>query len=286
MATARGIQGLPPEVFDIILYYLGDTKSLLQSCSLVCRTWLHASRPRLFSIVSVQANERLLSGFINFLDTHKDLASYVRSLMVLSPMNDADQLSPEGGGSSTDGSITPHTLVRIARRLPHLRRCQLYFVHVAHSPLDASCVIEDTPVDDSPIGLDVFHVFGSPRQETGPFLELLSHLRIDRLELELVTFLQGPNTSAPRSDTRTRQVAVRDIWMDLDTADDAPAGILSALSSALLPDTLQVFHCRWRYWEECTAVGSFLRNAGRSITDLGLNMSTVSWVEEAGGASA
>ncbi|KAI0654556.1 hypothetical protein C8Q70DRAFT_888466, partial [Cubamyces menziesii] len=82
MATARGIQGLPPEIFDIILYYLGDTKSLLQSRSLVCRSWLHASRPRLFSIVSVQANERRLSRFINFLDTHKDLASYVRSLMV------------------------------------------------------------------------------------------------------------------------------------------------------------------------------------------------------------
>ncbi|KAH9899332.1 hypothetical protein C8Q73DRAFT_316439 [Cubamyces lactineus] len=72
--------------------------------------------------------------------------------------------------------------------------------------------------------------------------------------------------------------------MDLDTADDAPAGILSALSSALCPDTLQVFHCRWRYWDECTAVGSFLRNAGRSITDLTLNMSAASWVEEAGGA--
>ncbi|KAI0656863.1 hypothetical protein C8Q70DRAFT_1006404 [Cubamyces menziesii] len=60
MATARGIQGLPPEVFDIILYYLGDTKSLLQSCSLVCRTWLHASRPRLFSTAVAGINARAL----------------------------------------------------------------------------------------------------------------------------------------------------------------------------------------------------------------------------------
>ncbi|KAH9899331.1 hypothetical protein C8Q73DRAFT_606356, partial [Cubamyces lactineus] len=82
MTTARGIQGLPPEIFDIVLDNLGDTKSLLQRCSLVCRTWLHASRPRLFSIVSVQASGRRLSQFIDFLDTHEDLASYVRSLMV------------------------------------------------------------------------------------------------------------------------------------------------------------------------------------------------------------
>ncbi|KAI0327218.1 hypothetical protein GY45DRAFT_1327921 [Cubamyces sp. BRFM 1775] len=197
-------------------------------------------------------------------------------------MTDVDQLSSEA--SRTDALITPHTFLRIARRLPRLRRCQLYFVHVVHSLEPTLDDTEDVFLNDLPIELDMFHIFGSSCQETGPFLELLSSLCIDRLELELVTFVQGPNTAALPLEPRLRQVTVRDLWIDLDTADDAPCGILSALSSALSPDTLEVFHCLWQYWDQCAAVGSFLRNAGRSITDLALDMSVTSWVEEAGDA--
>ncbi|KAI8976711.1 hypothetical protein BD414DRAFT_422777, partial [Trametes punicea] len=81
-SSTHGIQGLPQEVFHIILDYLGNNKAILRSCSLVCHTWLQAARPRLFSIVSLYACERRLFEFLEFLDTHPDIAGYVRSLML------------------------------------------------------------------------------------------------------------------------------------------------------------------------------------------------------------
>ncbi|KAI0356090.1 hypothetical protein OH77DRAFT_1401805, partial [Trametes cingulata] len=79
---SQGIQALPQEVFHIILDYLGNNKTILRSCSLVCRTWMQASRPRLFAIVSLYACERRLIEFLGFLDTHPDIAAHVRSLML------------------------------------------------------------------------------------------------------------------------------------------------------------------------------------------------------------
>ncbi|KAI0327217.1 hypothetical protein GY45DRAFT_1155510 [Cubamyces sp. BRFM 1775] len=259
MATTRGIQGLPPEIFDIILDSLGGTKSTLQSCSLICRTWLQASRRRLFSDLCVQAAEGRLSQFLTFIDTHSDIAGYVRSLTLSSPARYGAYWLPEDGYA--EGRVTTQTLVALAD-------------------------VENAFRDDLPYELHVLHVSGSPRQEINSFLELLSRFPIRRLELDLVTFVQDPSISpVPLSLTPHREVTMRDLWVDLDTADDGP-GILSALSSALSPDTLRVFHCRWRYWYECEAVGSFLRNMGYSIFDLALDMSTVSWIEEAGGMSA
>ncbi|KAH9855348.1 hypothetical protein C2E23DRAFT_724772, partial [Lenzites betulinus] len=80
--NSRGIQDLPQEIFHIILDYLGNNKSILRSCSLVCRSWLQVSRPRLFAIVSLYACEQRLVGFLYFLGTHPDITSHVRSLML------------------------------------------------------------------------------------------------------------------------------------------------------------------------------------------------------------
>ncbi|EIW55205.1 uncharacterized protein TRAVEDRAFT_131276, partial [Trametes versicolor FP-101664 SS1] len=82
MNARRGIQDLPQEIFHIILNYLGDNKQILRNCSLVCRSWLQASRPRFFAVVSLYACERRLVNFLDFLDTHPDITSHVRSLML------------------------------------------------------------------------------------------------------------------------------------------------------------------------------------------------------------
>ena len=155
MATTRGIQGLPPEIFDIILDSLGGTKSshTLQSCSLICRTWLQASRRRLFTDLCVQAAEGRLSQFFTFIDTHSDIAGYVRSLTLSSPARYGEHRLPEDGYA--EGRVNTQTLVRIARQLPHLRRCQLNFVHVIPSPQVALADVENAFRDDLPYELHV-----------------------------------------------------------------------------------------------------------------------------------
>ncbi|KAI0676465.1 hypothetical protein C8Q78DRAFT_960779, partial [Trametes maxima] len=79
---SRGIQGLPQEVFHMVLDCLENNKSSLRSCSLVCRSWLQASRPLLFATVSLYACERRLVDFLGFLDTHLDITDHVLSLML------------------------------------------------------------------------------------------------------------------------------------------------------------------------------------------------------------
>ncbi|OSD01487.1 hypothetical protein PYCCODRAFT_522469 [Trametes coccinea BRFM310] len=284
ISTSGGIQGLPQEVFHIILDYLGNNKTVLRNCSLVCRSWLQASRPRLFSIVSLYACERRLIGFQQFLDTHPDIAGHVRSLMLRHPMDEQSS----GTDGPPEASITPRTLVRTAKRLPRLRECQFYFVHIVPSrPPDAA---DATPEDthdgtESRLDLSVFHIFGSSHQETSPLLELLSCFRMDRLELELVTFVQEPEalTHLPR---HVRRIEVRDIWADLDTADDEPIAILPPLASALAPGILQAFHCSWKDWDGCAVVGAFLHDVGSTILELALNMSVASWVEDLGSYNA
>ncbi|KAI0676466.1 hypothetical protein C8Q78DRAFT_1073269 [Trametes maxima] len=186
---------------------------------------------------------------------------------------------------ASDASVTPSTLARTARRLSRLRECQLYFVHIVPPPPPSSSgvsVVTDDDPDEPPIDLGVFHIFGSSGQKITPFIELLAHFRIGRLELELVTFEQCP---VPPSPDVSRSIRVRELCADLETVDDAPFAILSALAPALAPAVLQAFHCSWREWSGCPAVGAFLRYAGHTIVDLSLNMSIVSWVEDSGNAS-
>ncbi len=272
MDTHSGIQDLPQEIFHMILDILDYHKETLRSCSLVCRSWLQASRPRFFAVVSLYASERRLVDFLNFLDTHPDITNHVRSLMFYEPMDD----QPPG----VDGTVTPYTLVRTARRLPRLRELHLYFVHVVPYPPTGS---ETEGVHRAPpIDLRAFHIFGSAHQDIGPFLEMLANLRTDRLELELVTF---DACSSRPSAALARRIHVRDLWMNLETADDAHVAILSALASALSPGVLQAFHCSWREWSGCQPVGIFLKDVGDSLTELTLNMTVKSWVEERGAAS-
>lgn len=276
MNARRGIQDLPQEIFHIILNYLGDNKQILRNCSLVCRSWLQASRPRFFAVVSLYACERRLVDFLDFLDTHPYITSHVRSLMLHKPMDD----QPPGIDGTSEPSVTPYTLVRTARRLPRLRELQLYFVHIVPLPPTDS---ESEGVQRAPpIDLRVFHIFGSARQEIGPFLEMLAHFRTDRLELELVTF---DTCSTRPSAALARPIHVRDLRADLEAADDAHVAILSALASALLPGVLQVFDCSWREWCGCQPVGMFLNDVGHSLTDLTLNITVKAWVEERGTAS-
>ncbi|KAI0642665.1 hypothetical protein C8Q79DRAFT_226097 [Trametes meyenii] len=275
---SRGVQGLPQEVFHMVLNCLENNKSSLRSCSLVCRSWLQASRPLLFATVSLYACEWRLVDFLGFLDTHSDITDYVLSLMLHKPMDEIVE-------GASDASVTPNTLARTARRLSRLRECQLYFVHIVPPspppppPPEVSAVTDD--LDEPPIDLAVFHIFGSSGQKIAPFIELLAHFRIGRLELELVTFEQYP---APPLPDVSRRIRVRELCADLETVDDAPFAILSALAPALAPGVLQAFHCSWREWNGCSAVGAFLRNAGHTIADLSLNMSVVSWVEDSGNA--
>ncbi|KAI8976712.1 hypothetical protein BD414DRAFT_446273, partial [Trametes punicea] len=201
--------------------------------------------------------------------------------MLHRPMD--EHCSTEDASLNTSESLTPQTLVTTTRRLPRLRECQLYFVHIVpYRPPDATNAEITLHDAESAIELDVFHMFGSPHQEIGPFLDVLSHFHINRLELELVTFLQDP-MAIGLPPPNHRPIHVRDLWTDLETADDAPLAILSALAPVLRPGTLHAFHCTWREWNGCAAIGSFLRTVGHTITELTLNMSVASWVEDMGG---
>ncbi|KAI0823001.1 hypothetical protein BC628DRAFT_633214 [Trametes gibbosa] len=273
--NSHGVQDLPREIFHIILDYLGSNKPILRSCSLVCRSWLQASRPRLFAIVSLYACEQRLVGFLEFLGTHPDIPNHVRSLMLHKPMDE----QPPGVSGTLDASLTPSTLARTTRALPRLRECQLYFVHIVNT---VRCPNADSAQSASLVDLSVLHIFGSAHQEIGPFLEMLAYFRIDRLELELVSFDPCPMLS---SDSQLGRVHIRDLWADLETVDDSPVAILSALAPALSPGVLQTFHCNWREWSGCEPVGAFLRTVGHSLADLELNMSVPSWVEDKGSAS-
>ncbi|CDO70473.1 hypothetical protein BN946_scf184569.g16 [Trametes cinnabarina] len=221
--------------------------------------------------------------FQAFLDAHPDIAGHVRSLMLRHPMDDQSG-GPDGRPDAS--AITPQTLVRTAKRLPRLRECQFYFVHIVPSGTPTPDATTAEPLHAAPyplIDLSVFHIFGSSHQETGPLLELLSYFRMDRLELELVTFVQEPATF-PMPPAHFRRIEVRDIWADLDTADEEPIVILPALASALAPGILQALHCSWKDWAGCITVGNFLKDVGSTLTNLTLNMSVASWVEELGSA--
>ncbi|KAI0797132.1 hypothetical protein C8Q75DRAFT_710351, partial [Abortiporus biennis] len=55
-----GVRNLPAELVDMIIDYLYDDSDALENCSLVCRTWLCASRFQLFRTTTLQQCSRLL----------------------------------------------------------------------------------------------------------------------------------------------------------------------------------------------------------------------------------
>ncbi|KAI0631098.1 hypothetical protein C8Q77DRAFT_183447 [Trametes polyzona] len=277
----RGIQNLPQEVFRIVLDHLGHNKALLRNCSLVCRSWLQASRPRLFATVSLYACENRLVEFLSFLDTHPDITNHVRSLTLHKPMDDQQR----GLNTPLNASVTVRTVVRTARRLPRLREYHLYFVHVVSPVQDRVPIAPDAKHDQSPTELGTFHVYSSAYQEIGPFLELLAQFHVDRLDLEHVTFIPGSN-GPDAHPTPPGCVHVRELrWTDRETVDESSVAILSALTPALSTGSLQVLQCTWHEWTKCASVGAFLRASGDTLTHLTLDMSVQAWVEERGSAS-
>ena len=78
---------LPAEVTDNILDYLHDDRPTLRTCCLVSRSWLPSCRYHLFSEVVVRSAEHPLSlaNFLEFVPTSPDIASYIRTLRVVTP---------------------------------------------------------------------------------------------------------------------------------------------------------------------------------------------------------
>ena len=106
---------LPMELTDAILDQLHGDKRTLFNCSVVCSSWLQASRYHLFHSLRIDNAERsqVFSEFLTFIRNTPHISVYI------------DSLSLQGNGNHYFRGIGPFLLSQILEELPSLRNLEL-----------------------------------------------------------------------------------------------------------------------------------------------------------------
>ncbi|KIP01799.1 hypothetical protein PHLGIDRAFT_80071, partial [Phlebiopsis gigantea 11061_1 CR5-6] len=71
---------LPLEIQDMIIDHLHNDKRSLQSCALVCKHWLPASRYHLFHSITQKGTEDSYDALLEFLLGAEHILPYIREL--------------------------------------------------------------------------------------------------------------------------------------------------------------------------------------------------------------
>lgn len=106
---------LPMELTDAILDQLHDDIPTLLTCSVICSSWLQATRYHLFYSLRINNTKsgRTFSDFLAFIKSSPDICVYIHSLGL------------QGDGADAAQCIGPFLLSQILQRLPCLRNLEL-----------------------------------------------------------------------------------------------------------------------------------------------------------------
>jgi len=118
---------LPPELLWMVFDHLNFDKATLNSCTLVCQSWLPGSRCRLFRSIQVLVfqNGGQLTTFISFLEDNPIICGYIRTLCLYgSPIHLSVKHTREDLAFPIDvvePSISPCTIGNVLTAIPHLQ---------------------------------------------------------------------------------------------------------------------------------------------------------------------
>lgn len=211
-----------PEIVDQIVQVLGNDRSGLTCCSLVCREWANLTARYLFATITFNptylsrslANDTLLRPMHAWLVNKPRVVNNVREV-IIDPARNAPMSFPTLNAFSY---ICPQLIGDIHATFPHLRSMQFataYFVTEPHPSLLSDYPFS-VPSTTSPISRLVLHVVSSTFVKT-PMVDVLGAFSgVDTLVLRvggrlIDSSLASTQKSAPLLHrSRVRALVVRD----------------------------------------------------------------------------
>lgn len=120
----------PPELIDQTIGHLYLDRASLQSCSLVSRAWLPASRHHLFHNTKLYNEGDKLGKFRKFLEDTPEVPGVIRSLSLRCRESSSTYMSP----TAKPNPICVHDLTALISKLPSLKSLK-----VSHSHIECRC---------------------------------------------------------------------------------------------------------------------------------------------------
>jgi hypothetical protein len=269
------VLGLPTELTDAIIDHLHDDKPTLLNCSLVCRSWLDASRYHLFYSLRVRGEhpEMGFAAFLAFIDTTAHIRKYIQEVC-LRGVGGLAARPPEGR------RVGPYIFAFLLRTLPTLQSIILENVSWDKSltaspegyavelwPLTPSKALQTLTfvrvVTEEMLSLRVFRL--------NDILQILSSLQSLRA-LNLLGLTLELNSQASMRPTfpENLKLEVMNIQSNYSRLQDATA--LDAMHETMAKH-LRKLSVACRNDEEALIVGNILRTIGPTLEELRLDHS-------------
>lgn len=259
---------LPPELTDMIIDYLHDHKSALQTCSLTCKGWLNSSRHHLFDGLYVpHVYQRPFTAFADFLHKAPHIARHIRRLTLVG--NDREEFMMFFGRRDLRDrfQLTMRFMSSLLSNLPNLQSLTLRSIRLAGAfstpltprKLQHLAVTDAGTNTDSVDGLLAF---------LGLFSEI-SSLELSSINSNLRSLTEVEREKRLRTVKIPENLQVRTLRLSL--MEPLVASLCDIFRQTQAIQTLTCVDVPWEIWEEVLAVGLVLRDAGPQIQTVEFN---------------
>lgn len=255
---------LPQELVDQIVGFLRRDKRALQSCTLVCRSWLHTSRSHLFYELNVFTNQWYfgLPTFLIALQSCPDIIYYVKSLKIAKHASSGPLSSGGAYQHSIDARIVMEVLsVMVNLHTLVIEDLRLYEQVPWEAPIPSSPLPRRSPFQLKKLVVNhcLLCVERVSSRKAQPLLSLLNAFdEIEELSIKRTTLWEVPHPiSAPISQIIGQALRAR--YLEVDFGSYSPSSIfLDTLLEVLDPSHLRSITFRCENNEDGGNIGAFL----------------------------